>query len=99
MLTVLSFSKILGHVTLEKEMKKLNRKLLVAGVLSALSSGVYAADSSVAYNAAVTTDYRFRGISQSASDPAISGGVDFSTTDGLYLGAWGSTIDFDGDVD
>ena len=66
-------------------------KALVAGSLL-LACGVAAAD--VAYNVAVTTDYRFRGVSQSAKDPAIQGGVDFSDKSGFYLGAWASTIDF-----
>jgi uncharacterized protein (TIGR02001 family) len=50
-----------------------------------------AADSSVAFNAGVVTDYRYRGISQSRLQPALQGGVDF-TAGAFYLGAWGSTI-------
>lgn len=53
-------------------------------------------------NVAITTDYRFRGITQSDKDPAIQGGFDYSVglTDelGLYLGVWGSSVNFnDGD--
>lgn len=67
-------------------------KALVAGSLL-LACGVAAAD--VSYNAAVTSDYRFRGVSQSAKGPAVQGGADFSDASGAYLGIWGSTIDFD----
>lgn len=50
-----------------------------------------AADSSVAFNAGVVTDYRYRGISQSRLQPALQGGVDFSLGS-FYLGAWATTI-------
>ncbi|OGI61531.1 MAG: hypothetical protein A2W18_04270 [Candidatus Muproteobacteria bacterium RBG_16_60_9] len=66
-------------------------KALVAGSLL-LACGVATAD--VSYNAGVTTDYRFRGVSQNAQDPALQGGADFSDKSGVYLGIWGSTIDF-----
>lgn len=47
---------------------------------------------SLSYNAALASDYRFRGISQSRFDPALSAGIDFSHKSGLYLGAWASSI-------
>jgi len=50
-----------------------------------------AADTSVAFNAGVVTDYRYRGISQTRLKPALQGGVDY-TAGAFYLGAWGSTI-------
>ena len=57
----------------------------------AMPSITLAADSSVAFNAGVVTDYRYRGISQSRLKPALQGGLDF-TAGAFYLGAWGSTI-------
>jgi uncharacterized protein (TIGR02001 family) len=51
----------------------------------------FAADSSVAFNASVVTDYRYRGISQTRLKPAVQGGVDF-TAGAFYLGGWASTI-------
>ena len=50
---------------------------------------------SYSVNAAVTTDYMFRGISQSSESPAVSAGLDVSYGI-LYAGFWGSSIDFDG---
>lgn len=66
---------------------------VAAAALSAVAvpSVALAADSSVAFNAGVVTDYRYRGISQSRLQPALQGGVDF-TAGAFYLGAWGSTI-------
>lgn len=42
---------------------------------------------------ALTSDYRFRGVSQSAGDPAIQGGITVSHASGFYVGTWGSSID------
>lgn len=50
-----------------------------------------AADTSLAFNAGATTDYRYRGISQTRLKPALQGGLDY-TAGGFYAGAWGSTI-------
>ena len=49
-------------------------------------------DYTLAYNVGATTDYRYRGISQTRLKPTLQGGVDFSHKSGLYLGAWGSGI-------
>ncbi len=55
-------------------------------------------------NAALTSDYIFRGISQSDEGPAIQGGFDYTYNDeqdgfpGFYAGIWASNVDFnDGD--
>ena len=40
-----------------------------------------------------TTDYVRRGVTQSDSDPALQLGVDYSFDSGIYIGAWGSTVD------
>ena len=46
-------------------------------------------------NAAVTTNYIFRGISQSGANPAVQAGLDYAIGDtGLAVGAWASSIDF-----
>ena len=61
-------------------------------------------DNVVSYNVALTSDYRYRGVSQSRLDPAISGGVDYThNPTGLYVGTWLSSIkwikDGGGDTD
>ena len=51
--------------------------------------------SNLTWNLAVTSDYVFRGISQTDLDPALQGGLDYSFGDtGLYVGAWASNVDF-----
>ena len=46
----------------------------------------------LSFNVSATTDYRYRGISQSRLKPAIQGGVDYALNNGLYVGAWASSI-------
>jgi uncharacterized protein (TIGR02001 family) len=48
-------------------------------------------------NVGLTTDYVFRGISQTAETPAIQGGFD-ATCGMFYAGVWASSLDFDGDA-
>lgn len=46
----------------------------------------------------LTTNYMFRGITNSDNDPAIQGELDYSYTSlGFYAFVWGSNIDFDDD--
>lgn len=72
------------------------KKLILA--VAAMTSGFAYADApvpdnQVTFNAAVTSDYRYRGISQTRLDPALQGGVDYTNNPtGLYVGAWASTI-------
>lgn len=57
-------------------------------------------DYTLSFNAAVVTDYRFRGISQTSRDPAVQVGADFAHKSGLYIGTFASNVswvkDFNG---
>jgi uncharacterized protein (TIGR02001 family) len=56
-------------------------------------------DNEISYNTALTTDYRYRGLSQSRLDPALQGGADFvNNPTGLYIGTWLSTIKWTKDL-
>lgn len=48
--------------------------------------------SPLSFNASVTTDYRYRGISQTRLKPALQGGADYASASGFYIGTWASTI-------
>ncbi len=50
------------------------------------------AASPLSFNVSLTSDYRYRGISQTRLKPALQGGVDYALPAGFYVGAWGSTI-------
>jgi uncharacterized protein (TIGR02001 family) len=73
------------------------RKLLPATVATVLLSGAASAlaEPEISANVALTSDYRFRGISQSNEDIALQGGFDIAFDAGFYVGTWGSTVDFD----
>ena len=65
--------------------------LLAAAVVASLGAAPAVSHADVAFNVGATTDYRYRGISQTRLKPALQGGVDYSAG-GFYLGAWASTI-------
>jgi uncharacterized protein (TIGR02001 family) len=79
------------------------RLTAIAGavLITALPSIAIAQDSPLSFNVSVTSDYRYRGISQTRVRPALQGGVDYALPGGFYIGAWASTIqwikDFGGD--
>ena len=74
------------------------KSLMIVGAIAALFAGCAHAedvkpDNEVTYNAAVTSDYRYRGISQTRLKPAVQGGADYvNNPTGLYVGTWLSTI-------
>ena len=77
-------------------MKLLNTTALAgtAALVLLVSAGAASAqDATVSANIAVTSDYVFRGFSQTNEDPAIQGGVDI-TKGNFYMGIWASNVDF-----
>ena len=65
------------------------KKVILALMLVA---GVSAAQAEVTGNASLTSDYRFRGVSQTQNAPAVQGGIDFAHSSGFYAGNWNSSI-------
>ncbi len=60
-----------------------------------MTSQHYRLVSLLAEVSAVTTDYRFRGLTQTQNDPAVQAGFTLAHDSGfLYLGLWGSNVDF-----
>lgn len=51
------------------------------------------AEVTVTGNVALVTDYRFRGLSLSAGDPAVQGAINVNHSSGFYAGAWASSIE------
>ena len=50
-------------------------------------------------NIGLTSDYVFRGISQTDENPAIQGGFDLAHDSGFYVGTWASNVDFNEGTD
>jgi len=72
-------------------MKKQLFTASVAGLVVMGSAGALAAETSA--NIAFTTDYRYRGVSQTDRDFALQGGFDTAFDNGFYLGTWASNVD------
>lgn len=76
-------------------MKKL---ILIVAIASSFSAQLAHAEDSkpdheVSFNAALVSDYRYRGISQTRLQPALQGGADYiHNPSGFYAGTWLSTI-------
>lgn len=76
-----------------------NKTILSTVLASTLTivATVSQAETEISGNVALTSDYKFRGISQSDESAALQGGFDIGFDNGMYLGTWGSTVDFDTD--
>jgi uncharacterized protein (TIGR02001 family) len=69
---------------------KLNRKSQIAlAALALVASSAAFAD--VSYNIGAVSDYRFRGIEQTAGQPSLQAGIDFTHTSGFYAGAFAAS--------
>lgn len=96
-------------------MKSLTKNLTLAAALtlafasfggSVAHAEVVKPDNEYSFNAAVVSDYRYRGVSQTRLKPALQGGADYThNPSGFYAGTWLSTIKWtkdaggDGDVE
>jgi uncharacterized protein (TIGR02001 family) len=68
-------------------------------LLSVCVLGAGHARAEVSGSLTLTSDYLFRGISQSGEEPALQGGVEYASDAGFYAGAWGSSISWLSDAD
>jgi len=81
----------------------------VMAIMPCAANSVYAADLSlkdapieearkfgISVTGYITSDYVFRGISQTSEDPALQGSIDI-TYGQFYAGVWASTINYNGD--
>ncbi|RLA04592.1 MAG: hypothetical protein DRQ47_03145 [Gammaproteobacteria bacterium] len=72
-------------------------KLSLAISTSLLASSLLAStavQADIEANVALTSDYRYRGISQNDQTIAIQGGFDYGHESGFYAGIWSSSVDF-----
>jgi len=68
----------------------MNLKSKIALAALALTAGS-AAMAQLSYNIGAVSDYRVRGITQTANQPSVQGGVDYAHSSGLYVGAWAAS--------
>lgn len=71
---------------------------LAVGALLASAFFSYRADAAVSGTLALTSDYLFRGLSQTNQKPALQGGVEYAHDGGFYAGVWGSNVSWLSDL-
>ena len=83
----------------ESKMKFVLQTLSLA-MVAATSSLSFAAENTAGMSfsgtAALTSDYRYRGLTQTFNDPAVQAGFLLNHDSGVYAGVWGSNVDFGG---
>jgi uncharacterized protein (TIGR02001 family) len=84
------------------KLKKISTLCIAASTLFAASSAMAweSADGahSTSASVALSSDYVWRGYSQTDEDWAISGSFDYGHSSGLYVGTWASNVDFGDDT-
>ena len=83
-----------GNLSDERVVATISREL---GGSSAASQDMLPDGFTTSASVALTTDYVWRGVSQTNEDPAIQGSFDVAHKSGLYIGAWASNIEFGSD--
>lgn len=69
------------------------KKSLLASTIAAGLFGMTAAQAAVEANIGATSNYIWRGMTQTMDQSAISGGIDYSNG-GFYAGTWASNVDW-----
>ena len=75
--------------------RALAASLLLAGIAGAEPVAAQDDALEVSANAAIVSEYRFRGVDRSGGNIAVEGGVDIGHASGVFAGAWASTLDAD----
>ena len=90
-------------------MKPVKLSFAVALVLAAMPLASFAqeaeiaaeeeAESPISWSVAATSDYTFRGASQTDEKPALQASITYTAPVGFYAGVWASNVDFGDDTD
>ncbi len=75
-------------------MKKFAKTIVAASMLGASALASSAAVAEVTGNIGLTSNYLWRGTTQTNGDSAIQGGLDYSHGSGFYAGTWTSNTSF-----
>ncbi len=68
-------------------------KLAIVGMVLVISSGITSA-ASVSGNMTLTSDYIWRGMTQTKGEPSIMGGLDVGFDNGIYVGTFAAATNF-----
>ena len=73
------------------------RRTAMASVLAGLAFAS-TAHAGTTGSVTVTSDYIFRGTTQTNQEPALQGGVEYAAESGAYIGGWGSNVSWLSDL-
>jgi uncharacterized protein (TIGR02001 family) len=82
-------------------MKKIISIMAISGLMASGTAMAWESEDgawSTSASVALSSEYVWRGISQSDEDPAISGSFDVGHNSGLYAGVWSSNVDYGDDA-
>lgn len=71
---------------------------LLVSAVPGLADGEDVAKSNWSGSVTLTSDYRFRGVSQTDNNTALQGGLQYNSSQGIYAGAWASNVEFGTEV-
>lgn len=80
-------------------MTKLSQAIALATAMTAGLAVTSTTQAEVSYNAAVTSNYVWRGDAQGADTTALQGGVDYEHESGAAVGVWTSSLSGDTETD
>ena len=66
--------------------------ILPAALLCAFASSSHAGEWSA--NASMTSNYIWRGLTQTENEAAVQGGIDYAADNGFYIGTWASNVNY-----
>lgn len=72
-------------------MRNITQASLIAGLTAAL---IPVAQAEVTANIGASSNYVWRGVTQTGNEAAVSGGFDWAHDSGVYLGTWASNVNF-----
>ena len=73
-------------------------KILKFGIVAILTSLGSLQAAEFEGNIALSSEYMWRGMTQSDGEAAVSGGFDISGDSGVYFGVWGSNVEYGDDA-
>ena len=68
--------------------------LIALGAVSVFAPSLAAAQATFSGSAAITSDYVWRGSSQTLEKPAVQVGIKLAVQNGFYASGWGSNVEF-----
>jgi len=72
--------------------------IIKIGIITFLSSFITLQAAEFESNIALSSEYMWRGMTQSDGQAAVSGGFDISGQSGAYFGVWGSNVEYGDDA-